>query len=144
MKRFYFLVIAAVVITPCSAQIAGDFLLAAHADLIKSDNDGFFEKIQVSAEVDYFISRKLTATVGGEFWTDNEAASLVLGARWYPIQEAFIRARGLIGSNEVSLGGGWAKPLNQNWNFEAIGDVYSGGHIAIRAGFSYIIRRKGG
>ena len=128
---------------PCAAQIAGDFLLAAHADLIKSDNDGYFEKIQVAAEVNYFMSRKLTATVGGEFWTFKESTSLVMGARWYPIQEAFVRARGLIGANEISVGGGWAKPLNQNWNFEAIGDVYSGGQIAIRAGFSYIIRRKG-
>lgn len=142
MKKLISIVIAAFLAIPCSAQIAGDFLLAAHTDLIKSDHDGYFEKMQVAAEVNYFISRKLTATAGGEFWTDNESTSLVMGARWYPIHEAFVRARGLIGANEISVGGGWAKPLNQNWNFEAIGDVYSGGQIAIRAGFSYIIRRK--
>ncbi len=124
------------------SQIAKDFQLGIQVDLIKSDNDGFFEKIQSSAELNYFISRKFTATGGGEWWTDGNEVSFVIGGRWYPIPEAFIRLRGLIGANDICIGGGWAKPLNENWKFEAMGDIYSGGYIAIRAGFAYVIRRK--
>jgi hypothetical protein len=52
-----------------------------------------------------------------------------------------VRVRGLIGADEISVGGGWAKPLNDNWRFEAIGEVFTGGNIVIRAGFAYLIKR---
>ncbi len=142
MKSTLLIVIATFLAAPALGQIARDFMIAGHADLIKSDNDGFFEKIQSGIEVHFFVSRKFTVTAGGEFWTQNETLSLVTGVRWYPIDEAFVRLRGLIGANVISVGGGWAKPLNESWKFEAIGDVYSGGNIAIRAGFSHVIRRK--
>ena len=124
------------------SQIAKDFMIEANLDLIKSDNDGFFEKAQGGAALNYFISRKFNATGGIEYWTDDNEVSFVMGARWYPVPDAFIRLRGLIGANDIAIGGGWAKPLNEDWRFEALADIYAEGHIAIRAGFNYIIRRK--
>jgi hypothetical protein len=123
-------------------QIAKDFMIGISADIVKSDYDGLFEKIQGGVEVNYFISRKFTMTAGGEIWTRGEEISLVMGARWYPVAEAFLRLRGLVGANDISLGGGWAKPLNEHWKFEAIADYYFEGDLAIRGGFIYVIRRK--
>jgi hypothetical protein len=128
--------------TNSNAQIAKDFMIGSSLDLIKSDYDGLFEKVQLGAEMNYFISRKFTVTGGVEFWTQGEEISLVMGARWYPVAEAFLRMRGLVGANDITLGGGWAKPLNESWKFEAIADYYFNRDIAIRAGFAYIIRRK--
>lgn len=125
----------------CHAQIAKDIMINAAADLIKSDNDGYFEKLQTGVELNYFISRKFTATGGAEFWTEHRQFSAVMGGRWYPIPEAFVRVRGIIGANRLSIGGGWVKPLNNNFKFEALADVYTHGDIAIRAGIAYLIRR---
>jgi hypothetical protein len=133
-----FILIAATV----HAQIARDLMINAQADLVKSDNSGYFEKLQTGVEVNYFISRKFTATGGFEYWTEGAEASVVIGGRWCPVPEAFVRLRGLIGANDISIGAGWAKPIKNNWRFEAIGDVYAEGHIAIRAGFAYVIRLK--
>jgi hypothetical protein len=127
--------------TPSFSQIAEDFMIGTHMDLIRSDHDGYFEKVQVSASVDYFFSDKFTANAGAEYWSRNNKPSLVLGTRWYPIPDAFIRLRGLIGVNHVSIGGGWAKPLTENLKFEAIGDIYTNGYIAIRAGLVCIIKK---
>ena len=140
--KIFLLFLAAFLTTIISfSQISKDFMINSNFDLIKSDNDGYFEKIQAALEVNYFVSRKFTATGGFEFWTRGKS-SVVMGTRWYPVPEAFIRLRGLIGTNDISFGGGWAKPLTENWRFEAIGDIYLEGHIAIRAGFAYIIRRQ--
>lgn len=117
-------------------------MFSAHADLIKSDNTAYFEKLQASTEVNYFLHERITATGGLEYRTDDREMSVVVGGRWFPIPEAFIRMRGLIGANELSVGGGWAMPLNDKWKFEAMGDVYTGGNIAIRAGFAYILHVK--
>jgi hypothetical protein len=122
-------------------QAGKDLMIGSHLDLIRSDNAGHFEKAQAGVELNYFLSRQFTATAGGEYWTDGDEVSFVLGARWHPVPEAFIRLRGLIGANDFSIGGGWAKPLNDNWRFEAMADVYTEGRIAIRAGFAYILPR---
>jgi hypothetical protein len=142
MEKIFITAILVLITNTTHAQIAKDLMINAHGDLIKSDNSGYFEKIQTSIEVNYFVSRKFTATGGFEFWTDGPEASVIIGGRWCPIPEAFVRLRGLIGTNDISIGGGWAKPLKNNWRFEAIGDIYAEGHIAIRAGFAYIIRIK--
>jgi hypothetical protein len=126
--------------TPCFAQ-TGSFLIGSNLDLVKTGNDGFFEKVQAGAEVNYFMTPAFTATGGFEWWT-REGTSVVAGARWYPAKEAFLRFRGLIGADDISLGGGWAKPVSKNLNFEAITDVYFRGDIAIRAGITYFIARK--
>ena len=123
------------------AQKAHDILIGANADLIKSDNAGFFEKGQGSVEVNYYFNRKFSGTSGVEWWTSDQF-SLALGARWFPIDEAYIRIRGLIGEQDLSVGAGWAKPVQGNFRIEAMADLYFSGHIAIRAGIGYVIKRK--
>lgn len=141
MKQILLLIAAVLLSVNLHAQVA-KVILGAHLDLIKSNNDGYFEKAQTGIELNYFLSRKFTVAGGAEYWTGDDQFSFVIGARWYPIEEAFIRVRGLFGADDVAIGGGWAKPLNENWRLEAMGDVYIEGHIAIRAGVSYIIRKK--
>ena len=119
---------------------ANDFLVGGAFDLIKSDNEGFMAKAQVSGEFNYFITRNFTATGGLEIWADN-AMSAVVGMRFYPLDHFFIRGRGLIGKNDVNLGAGWSKPIGSNFRFEAIGDFYFEGEFAIRVGLMYLIRR---
>jgi hypothetical protein len=142
MKNLFSFAITVLIALSSHAQIAKDWMAGAHTDLIKSDNDGYFEKIQISTEANYFLSRRFTATGGLEYWSERRQASLVMGGRWYPIPDAFVRVRGLVGANDFAVGAGWAKPLNEHWRFEALADLYTRGNIAIRAGIMYLIRRK--
>lgn len=123
------------------AQIANDFMVAGGIDLIKTDNIGFLDKAQFGTELNYFIDRSFTATAGLEAWTF-ENLSFVIGGRWYPMDIMFVRARGLIGVNDVSLGAGWSKPIAKNLRFEAMGDFYFRVDFSVRAGLSYVIRRN--
>ncbi|MFZ6009999.1 MAG: hypothetical protein ACOYXT_06585 [Bacteroidota bacterium] len=143
MKKLTILFLFTFVGVACHAQIAKDILIGGHLDLIKTDNDNFFDKAQIGTEVNYFLTRRFTATGGLEVWT-NDDASLVVGGRWYFMDDAFARIRGLVGANDLSIGAGWAKPFNANgnWRFEAIGDFYFRGDIAIRAGIAYLIRKN--
>ncbi|MBT1705744.1 hypothetical protein [Chryseosolibacter indicus] len=125
----------------CIAQSAKDFIIGTQLDLIKSDYDVYFSKAQAGLEVNYFITEQYTATAGLEIWTDDET-SAVVGMRWYPIVDGFIRLRGLIGANDVSIGGGWAKPFSETWRVEAITDFYFEGNFSIRVGLAYLFRKK--
>ena len=124
-----------------SAQIARDFMAGGAVDLIKTDNNKFLEKTQVGLECNYFITQQFTGSAGFEIWA-NQGVSFAVGGRWFPVEEAFVRFRGLIGENTLSLGAGWAKPINNRVKFEAMGDFYFQGDFAIRAGIQYIIRRR--
>ena len=127
-----------------AAQEPRDMLVALHADLVKTDQTKLFGKSQFGGEFNYFASRRITTTAGLEVWTgDGDGVSLLLGIRWYPVDHAFIRLRGLVGANDISLGAAWSKPLNDNLRIEAIGDFYFDDvEFAIRAGLSYVIRKK--
>lgn len=116
-------------------QRAQQLMIAVHADLIKSDNDGFFEKMQGGLEGSYYLSRKFAATTAIEWWTGSDIV-VVAGARFSPIDEAFIRIRSLIGE-DLSFGGGFAKPLSHRVRIEAMADYYFRGPLAIRAGLAY-------
>src|SRR5689334_7758672 len=122
MKRLILCIIILLTSATAYSQIAKDWMIGASVDLVKSDYNEIFGKIQAGAEVNYFFSRKFTATAGVEYWTASPGTSAVMGARWYPIRDAFLRVRGLIGANDIAIGGGWAKPLNESWRFEAMGD----------------------
>jgi hypothetical protein len=93
-------------------------------------------------EANYFVVRNFSASAGVEIWTDQES-SFVMGARWYPMDNAFVRFRGLTGVNATAIGAGWAKPLNETWRFEAMGDFFFGQtEFSVRAGVSYLIKQK--
>lgn len=126
-------------LTHCSvatlAQRAQRIMIGAQTDLIKSDNDGFFEKAQGGIEGSYYFSRKFAVTGGAEGWT-GEGIIAIVGARFCPVDEAFIRIRGLI-REDICLGAGFSKPLRENLRVEGMADLYFAGHIAIRAGIAY-------
>jgi hypothetical protein len=131
---FFFMLITG----SCFAQIQKDFLIGLHLDLIKSDQSAYFQRAQFGGEINYYLSTKFTATGGLEYWTSNKQFSAVIGARWFPVEEAFVRVRGLVGVNDISIGAGWAKPFKESWRFESIADVYFDGQIAIRVGFAHL------
>ncbi|HYC83754.1 MAG TPA: hypothetical protein VEB86_00975 [Chryseosolibacter sp.] len=136
------LVILFLVVTAYSyAQKAGDILVGTQVDLIKSDYDTYFQKAQAGLEFNYFFSGEFSGTAGLEFWT-REGVSGVVGARWYPSEEAYVRLRGLLGNfGDVSIGGGWAKPMTEHLRFESMADFYFAGNFSIRIGLAYLISK---
>jgi hypothetical protein len=141
MKIFFITAVIFFAALNGSAQIAKDFMVGGGFDLIKTDHDVFLKKGQFASEGHYFITRQFTLSSGLEIWTD-EGISLTLGARWFPVDEAFVRMRGLIGENDLVIGGGWTKPITDKLRFEAMADFYFEGEFGIRAGLMYVIRRK--
>lgn len=123
--------------TACYSQFKGDLIIGLQTDLIKTNNSGYFQRSQTGAEGNYFLHKKFSATGGIEYWSGNRQLSLTTGARWYPIEDAFIRFRGLLGANDFAVGGGWSMPVKENLRFEALSDFYFAGHITIRVGFTY-------
>ena len=126
----------------CRSQVKGDVLLTLELDMVKSDYGDYFQRSQCGIEGNYFISEHFSATGGVDYWTASSQVVGVIGGRWFPVKEAFIRGRALFGAKDISIGGGWTRPLNQYWRFEAMGDVYFKGQIAIRAGITYIFRKS--
>lgn len=122
-------------------QIAGDYMVGVSGDLIKTDTDGLLKKVQTGAEFNYFLHRKFTVSGGFELWTADEI-SFVIGTRWFATEDFFVRARGLVGENDINIGGGWTQPLGEHFKFEAIGDFYFKGDFAIRVGINYVFRQK--
>ena len=135
LMRLFVSILFSVIATACYSQRAQRIMIGVQADLIKSDNDGFFEKMQGGVEGSYYFSRKFAANVGVEWWTGNDILP-VLGGRFCPIDEAFIRIRAFPGK-DVSIGGGFAKPLSERVRIEAMTDFYFEGYIAIRGGIAY-------
>lgn len=141
LVRITILFLLVVTSSRLTAQEPRDMLVALHADLVKTDQTKLFGKSQIGGEFNYYASRRITATAGLEVWT-GDGVSLLLGVRWYPTDHTFVRLRGLVGANDISLGAGWSKPLNDSFRIEAIGDFYFDVDFAIRAGLSYVIRKK--
>lgn len=135
MRALLLFALFSLTVEAACCQRAQQVMIAMHADLIKSDNYGFFEKMQSGLEGSYYLSRKFAATTGIEWWAGSDIV-VVAGARFSPIDEAFIRIRSLIGK-DLSFGGGFAKPLSDRVRIEAMADYYLRGPLAIRAGLAY-------
>jgi hypothetical protein len=132
------------IISVCNvhAQSSNDITVGGGLDLIKTDYRNFMDKGQIGIEGNYFVVRHFSVSAGAELWTKNRS-SFMMGMRWYPLDHVFVRFRGLIGGNDVSIGGGWVKPINEDWRFEAMADFYvADTEFAIRAGVSYILKTK--
>lgn len=143
MKAYRITFLFLITITWASyGQSNNDIMIGGSFDLIKTNYSSFMDKAQIGLEANYFVVRHFAASGGVEFWTKDKS-SFMMGMRWYPQDHIFVRLRGLIGTNDVSLGGGWAKPINDSWRFEAMGDFYvAETEFAIRAGLAYIIKSK--
>lgn len=123
------------------AQSTSDIMLGGGLDLIKTDNSGLFEKVQVGVELNYFVARHFAVGIGSEIWSENRN-SFTMGARWYANDNIFVRFRGLIGANDVAIGAGYAKALTQYLRLEGMGDFYiDRPEFALRVGLSYVIKR---
>lgn len=140
-KYFLFLIFSCLMCVQGMAQETGDYLFHLQSDFVKTDNAKLFAKAQIGAEVNYFVTDKITGSAGFEVWTGDEF-SFVVGARYFPAEEGFIRLRGLIGENDLSLGAGWIMPIRDNLRFEAIADFYFSVDFSIRGGLVYFLRGK--
>lgn len=120
------------------AQGAGDMLVGAGLDFLKSNNTGFGNQVQLGAEFNYFINGEFAATAGFENWTAG-TTSLVIGGRFYIQNNIFARIRGIIGDNDISIGGGYSHKINKHWRLEAMGDIYFEGDFALRGGVAYLL-----
>ena len=125
--------------TQSYTQSRGSIMLGGGLDLLKSDINNIADKTQVGFEVNYFLLRNYSVTGGLEIWTRGNE-SFILGMRWYPVENIFARFRGLIGENEVSIGAGYWRNIDNNWRFEGMADLYFQGDIAFRAGVAYLFR----
>ena len=125
------------------AQPTGDFMLDGGFDLFKTDMINPVTKFQAGLELNYFVSPKLTISGGVEIWTDaSNNNSLAFGARWYPVEPVFFRARALIGQDELSFGAGYAYSLSSKWKLEGIIDYFTEENdVALRVGVGYVISK---
>jgi hypothetical protein len=140
MKRIFFAALLSLGIFQVSnAQSTNDFMIGVGFDFLKTDFNAVGDKVQVGAELNYFLQSSFSVTGGFEYWS-RDRNSMVIGMRWYPIDNAFLRFRGLLGENDLALGFGWSKTLDRNFRFEAMGDYYTSGDFAVRAGFGFVIR----
>ena len=143
VKRLFLILTLIVSASHLSAQSTNDFLVGAAMDFLKTDIDQVFEKVQLGIEGHYFVVRNFAVGAGGEFWTTNQQNSFMMGMRWYPSDNFFVRFRGLIGANEAALGGAWTKPLNKDLRLEVMGDYFFvSTEFALRAGVSLVLRKK--
>ena len=141
MKRFFVLLVLALISQVALSQSTHDFLIGAGFDFIKTDQNGLLQKAQFGLDVNYFVVRHFSVGGGAEVWTNKQKDSFVMGMRWYFNEKVFMRFRGLIGANDASLGLGYAYPLKTNVRLEGIGDYYfSGRALAIRAGIRIILK----
>lgn len=125
------------------------FATSAHAqylfnfgfDLYKTDNRDpfrFVNKAQFSAEVNYFLIRQLSLTVGLEAWT-NQGVFFLPGARFYPVDPFFLRFRPLVGKEvDYALGFGYGRQITGPWRLEVMTDYYfEDSNLALRVGVGY-------
>ncbi|GAB1444903.1 hypothetical protein MASR2M41_05450 [Flammeovirgaceae bacterium] len=123
-----------------AAQSTGDIMLGGGLDFIKTDNPGLFKKSQIGFEVNYFVVRHFAVGLGGEIWS-NQNNSFTMGARWYANDNVFLKFKGLIGANDVAIGGGYAKALTQYLRLEGMGDFYvNSTEFGVRIGLAYVIK----
>lgn len=122
------------------AQSTRDIMLGGGVDLLKTDNKSLLNKVQLGFEGNYFIKRRVALGIGAELWTNNQKSSFVIGTRLYANEKVFFRLRGLIGTNDISLGMGYSKPIDKNLRLEGMGDYYFTGAFALRIGLGYVLK----
>jgi hypothetical protein len=136
-KNIILIALTLLVAISAKAQGSGDLMINGGLDLLKSDNNGFGNEVQLGVEANYFFNSELTASAGFENWTSG-TTSIVLGTRYYIKDDIFARVRALFGENDISIGGGYSHSLNKHWRIEAMGDIYLEGDFALRGGVAYM------
>lgn len=139
MKKFILAVCFVGLTAFAYGQISKDLMLGVALDVLKTDFNAVGDKVQLGVELNYFLVKSFSVTGGYEVWS-RDRNSIVVGMRWFPIENGFVRFRGLVGENDLSFGFGWGKPLNRNWRLEAMGDYFTRGDFAVRGGMAYLIK----
>lgn len=121
-------------------QAAGSYLLSGGIDLGRTDAPGVIRRYQAAAELNYFHLHSLSLSGGYEFNYDRPN-HVTLGARFYPIEPVFIRARGLLGKNsDFALGAGYSHSLSYRFRLEGMLDYYAVSNVAgLRVGIGFLI-----
>lgn len=121
-------------------QAAGSYLLSGAFDLGRTDAPGVIRRYQAAAELNYFHLHSLSFSGGYEF-NYNRPNHVSLGARFYPIEPVFIRARGLLGKNsDFALGAGYSYNLSYRFRLEGMLDYYAVSNVAgLRVGIGFLI-----
>lgn len=121
-------------------QAAGSYLLSAGIDLAKTDAPGVIRRYQMAGELNYFHLHSLSFSGGYEFNYDR-SNHVTLGSRFYPIEPAFIRVRGLLGKNsDLAFGAGYSHNLSYRFRLEGMVDYYAISNVAgLRVGIGFLI-----
>jgi hypothetical protein len=123
-----------------SQQAAGSYLISGGMDLARTDAPGVIRRFQLGTELNYFHLHSLSFTAGYEF-NYSRSNQAVLGARFYPIEPVFVRARGLVGKNsDLALGAGYSHNLSYRFRLEGMLDYYAVSNVAgLRVGIGFLI-----
>lgn len=144
MKKIVLLVILNIAVFKGMSQTTHDFMLGGGLDLIKTDIVTVFNKIQAGGEVNYFLTRDFALTGGFEIWSADQN-SVVVGFRWYPVNNFLTRFRSLIGENDFGLGLGYSHPFSNVLRGEVTGDYYIvDNEFGLRVGVNFILNRGRG
>ncbi len=121
-------------------QAAGSYLLSAGLDLARTDAPGVIRRYQMAGELNYFHLHSLSFSGGYEF-NYNRPNHVTLGSRFYPIEPAFIRVRGLLGRNsDIAFGAGYSHNFSYRFRLEGMVDYYAVSNVAgLRVGIGFLI-----
>ena len=139
MKRFLIAFILSGSCLIAQGQDTNSFMLGLGMDLIRTDNPGVFERTQIGLEGNYFFAPKFSGTIGLDFWS-SRGTSVILGARFYPIQPVYFKLKGYIGvADDFTLGMGYRKSISSDLDLEGGMDYFfDANQLAIRFGLAYL------
>ncbi|MBD8491043.1 hypothetical protein IFO69_19980 [Echinicola sp. CAU 1574] len=121
-------------------QAEGSYLVSGAFDLARTDAPGVIRRYQIGLEANYFHWYNISFSGGYEF-NYNRPNQVTLGGRYYPLEPAFIRMRGLIGKDsDLAFGAGYTLNLSYRVRLEGMVDYYAVSNVAgLRAGISFLI-----
>ncbi|WP_200975326.1 hypothetical protein [Echinicola sp. 20G] len=121
-------------------QAEGSYLVSGAFDLARTDAPGVIRRYQIGLETNYFHWYNISFSGGYEF-NYNRPNQVTLGGRYYPLEPAFIRMRGLIGKDsDLAFGAGYTLNLSYRVRLEGMVDYYAVSNVAgLRAGISFLI-----
>ncbi|GGF32464.1 hypothetical protein GCM10011339_20790 [Echinicola rosea] len=121
-------------------QAEGSYLVSGGLDLARTDAPGVIKRYQIGLEANYFHWYNISFSGGYEFNYDRPN-QVTLGGRYYPLEPAFLRVRGLIGKDsDVALGAGYTVNLSYRVRLEGMVDYYAVTNVAgLRAAIGILI-----
>ncbi|AWW30924.1 hypothetical protein DN752_12735 [Echinicola strongylocentroti] len=121
-------------------QAEGSYLVSGGLDLARTDAPGVIKRYQIGLEANYFHWYNISFSGGYEF-NYNRPNQVTLGGRYYPLEPAFLRVRGLIGKDsDVAIGAGYTVNLSYRVRLEGMVDYYAVTNVAgLRAAIGILI-----